>query len=212
MRSPAPSPAPAVPIAAPAESLPATLPAVLDAVWDALARGVRERWTPWALPTLATVAPDGAPHARVIALRAVDRDARTLTFHTDARSGKVAALGANRGAAVTFWDPGDAVEARFTGRMTVHRFDDVARAAWQDASALSKSAAGIALAPGTPLTRATPFEQLVQEGSADMALSHFAALVLDIETLDWLWLGPRDLRRARFVWGGRDGAGQWIVP
>jgi hypothetical protein len=212
MRSPSHSPAPAVPIAAPAESLPATLPAVLDTVWQALARGVRERWTPWALPTLATVAPDGTPQARVIALRAADRDARTLTFHTDARSGKVAALGANRAAAVTFWDPGDAVEARFTGRMTVHRFDDVAHAAWQDASALSRSAAAIALAPGTPLTRATPFGQLVQEGSADMALSHFAALVLEIESLDWLWLGPRDLRRARFAWGGRDGAGQWIVP
>jgi hypothetical protein len=96
--------------------------------------------------------------------------------------------------------------------MTVHRCDGVANAAWQDASALSKSAAAIALAPGTPLTRATPFAQLVQEGSADVAQSHFAALVLEIETLDWLWLGPRDLRRARFAWGGRDGAGQWIVP
>jgi pyridoxamine 5'-phosphate oxidase len=206
------SPAPAVPIAAPADSLPASLPGVLDAVWEALARAVRERWTPWALPTLATVGPDGAPQARVIALRGADRAARTLTFHTDARSDKVAALAANRQSAVTFWDPGDAVEARFTGRIAVHRDDDVARACWQDASALSKSAAAIALAPGTPLTRATPFERLVQEGSAEMAFSHFAALVLEIGTLDWLWLGPRDLRRARFEWGGHDGRGQWIVP
>ena len=206
------SPAPAIPIAAPADSLPAGLPQVLDAVWSALARGVQDRWTPWALPMLATVGSRGQPEARVIALRGADREARTLTFHTDARSGKVAALASNRRAAVTFWDPGDAVEARFAGRMTVHRDDDVARTCWLDASALSKSAAAIALAPGTPLTRPTPFEQLVQEGSADMAFSHFAALVLEIETLDWLWLGPRDLRRAHFVWGGRDGAGQWIVP
>ena len=206
------SPAPAIPIAAPADSLPAGLPHVLDAVWSALARGVQDRWTPWALPMLATVGSRGQPEARVLALRGADREARTLTFHTDARSGKVAALAGNRQAAVTFWDPGDAVEARFTGRITVHHEDDLALACWQDASALSKSAAAIALAPGTPLTRPTPFGQLVQEGSADMAFSHFAALVLEIETLDWLWLGPRDLRRARFVWGGRDGAGQWIVP
>ena len=208
----APSPAPAVPIAAPAESLPASLPAVLDAVWEALARGVRERWTPWGLPTLATVGGDGAPQARVIALRGADRAARTLTFHTDARSDKAAALAAHRRAAVTFWDPRDAVEARFTGRATVHRDDDVARACWQDASALSQSAAAIALAPGTPLAHATAFEALVQEGSAAMAFTHFAAIVVEIETLDWLWLGPRDLRRARFAWGGRDGSGQWVVP
>jgi pyridoxine/pyridoxamine 5'-phosphate oxidase len=212
MRAPAPSPAPAAPIAAPAESLPASLAAVQDAVWDALARGVRERWSPWSLPTLATVGPDGAPQARVIALRGADRAARTLTFHTDARSDKVAALAACRAAAVTFFDPADAVEARFTGRVAVHRDDPVARACWNDASALSKSAAAIALAPGTPLAQATPFERLVQEGSADVAYSHFAALVLEIESLDWLWLGPRDLRRARFAWGGRDGAGQWVVP
>jgi pyridoxine/pyridoxamine 5'-phosphate oxidase len=208
----APSPAPAVPIAAPAESLPASLPAVLDAVWTALARGVRERWTPWALPTLATVGADGVPQARVIALRGADRAARTLTFNTDARSEKAAAVAAQRRAAVTFWDPGDAVEARFAGRATLHRDDDVALACWRDASELSKSAAAIALAPGTPLTRPTAFEALVQEGSAAMAFSHFAAIVVEIETLDWLWLGPRDLRRARFAWGGRDGSGQWVVP
>lgn len=207
-----PSPAPAIPIAAPADSLPAGLPQVLDTVWGALARGVQERWTPWALPMLATVGSRGQPEARVIALRGADREARTLTFHTDVRSAKAGALAAERRAAVTFWDPGDAVEARFTGRVTVHHEDDLALACWQDASALSKSAAAIALAPGTPLTRATPFEQLVQEGSPDMAFSHFAALVFAIETLDWLWLGPRDLRRARFEWGGRDGAGQWVVP
>jgi hypothetical protein len=206
------SPAPAIPIAAPADSLPAGLPQVLDAVWNALARGVQDRWTPWALPMLATVGARGQPEARVIALRGADRATRTLTFHTDVRSAKAAALAAERRAAVTFWDPGDAVEARFTGRVTLHHDDDLALACWQDASALSKSAAAIALAPGTPLSRPTPFAQLVQEGSADMAFSHFAALVVEIEMLDWLWLGPRDLRRARFEWGGRDGAGQWIVP
>jgi pyridoxine/pyridoxamine 5'-phosphate oxidase len=206
------SPAPAVPIAAPAESLPASLPAVLDAVWAALARGVRERWTPWGLPTLATAAADGTPKARVIALRGADRASRTLTFHTDARSDKVAELAASRRAAVTFWNPADAVEARFTGRASVHRDDDVARACWQDASALSKSAASIALAPGTPLGRATAFEALVQEGGAAMAFSHFAVVRVEVETLDWLWLGPRDLRRARFAWAGRDGAGEWVVP
>jgi len=206
------SPAPALPIAAAAESLPPSLAAVQDAVWDALARGVRERWTPWALPIFATVDPGGVPQARVLALRAADRASRTLVFHTDARSDKAGALAGEPRAAATFWDPRDAVEARFTGRASVHRDDDFALACWKDASALSKSAAAIALAPGTPLTRATRFEALVQEGSAEMAFSHFAAIVLEIETLDWLWLGPRDLRRARFAWGGRDGAGQWVVP
>jgi hypothetical protein len=206
------SPVPEVPLSAPAGSLPAGLPEVLESVWAALERGVRDRWIPWSLPVLATVGSDGAPQARVIALRRVERQSRTLIFHTDVRSPKARALAADRRAAVTFWDPTDAVEVRFTGHVKIHRDDAVARDCWRDASALSRSAAGIALAPGTVLTRATPFEQLVQEGSADMAYSHFAALVFEAESLDWLWLGPRDLRRARFLWGGRDGSGRWLVP
>ena len=75
-----------MPIAAPAESLPASLPAVLDGLWSRIAAALDGRWRAWALPVLVTVAEDGAPRARVLALRGVERDARRFVFHTDARS------------------------------------------------------------------------------------------------------------------------------
>ena len=78
-----------MPIAAPAESLPASLPAVLDGLWSRIAAALDGRWRAWALPVLVTVAEDGAPRARVLALRGVERDARRFVFHTDARSDKI---------------------------------------------------------------------------------------------------------------------------
>lgn len=204
--------APVLPIAAPAESLPPSLPAVVDGVWSAIERGVADRWTPWGLPALVTASADGIPQARVIALRGVERDRRTLWFHSDRRSAKVAALKSDPRASVLFWSAEDAVEVRLCGRVALHVDDAHARAAWQHASHLSKSAAQIALAPGTPLRVPTPFESLVQEGDPAMAYAHFAALAFVADTIDWLWLGPRDLRRARLTWIGHDWIGHWIVP
>lgn len=207
-----PGVAPALPIEAAAASLPPTLAGVADAAWSAIERGAVERWTPWGLPMLATAGPDGAPGARVLALRRVERAERRLWFHTDLRSPKVEALRREPRASVLFWSPADAVEVRLAGRVAVHADGHGADAAWRDASPLSQSAARIALAPGTPLRRASSFDALVQEGDEAVARSHFCALAFVADTLDWLWLGPRDLRRAQFAWIGRDWVGQWTVP
>jgi pyridoxamine 5'-phosphate oxidase len=204
--------APELPLAAPADSLPSTLAGVVDAVWTAIERGCAERWTPWGLPALVTGGADGHPRARTIALRGVEREARRLLFHTDRRSDKVSALKADPRASLLFWSPGEAVEVRLTGRVALHVDDALAQDAWRTASPLSRSAARIALAPGTRLQRSTPFESLVQEGDPAMAFSHFAALGFVADTLDWLWIGRHDLRRARFQWVGQGWIGSWIVP
>jgi hypothetical protein len=204
--------APLMPFVAPAESLPDSLPAVAAAAWDAIEAGAQQRWTAWGLPTLATLGADGTPQARVLALRGVDRAERTLWFHTDRRSAKALELGADARASVLFWSPEDAVEVRLTGHVGLHASGPAAESAWAQASPLSRSAAQIALAPGTPLSAPSAFEALVQEGAPAMARSHFVALGFVAETLDWLWLGPRDLRRAKFQWLGRDWSGRWVVP
>jgi pyridoxamine 5'-phosphate oxidase len=204
--------APDLPIAAPADSLPATPAEVVDAVWTAIERGAAERWTPWGLPTLATTGPAGEPQARILALRGVERATRTLWFHTDRRSAKVSALKRDARASVLFWSADDAVEVRLDGTVSLHLSGRLADAAWDDASPLSRSAAAIALAPGTPLGAPTAFEALVQEGVPAMARSHFAAVAFVADRLDWLWIGSGDLRRARFQWIGRDWNGGWVVP
>jgi pyridoxine/pyridoxamine 5'-phosphate oxidase len=203
---------PFMPFAAPSGSLPDSLADVLDSVWEAIERGVRERWTPWGLPILGVNDRNGTPTTRVIALRGFDRDMRALLFHTDGRSEKVTALGASSRASVLFWSPDDAVQVRLAGDAKVHREDSIKHEAWKQASPLSKSAGAIALAPGTPLTRPTPFANLVQEGDAKRSLAHFTAITFVADTVDWLWLGADDLRRARFQRIGASWTGSWIVP
>jgi hypothetical protein len=142
------------PMAAPAESLPQTLPALLDDVWRRISAGLNGRWPPWGLAMLATLSSHG-PRARVLALHSLDPAERLFVFHTDARSDKVRELRADDRVSVIFWDPGDAIEARFTGTAGVHCLDQVAREAWQQVSPLRRLASAMRLGRCSPRRRAS---------------------------------------------------------
>ena len=201
-----------MPVAAPADSLPATLPALLDGLWSRIAGALDGRWGEWALPTLVTVADDGAPRARVLALRAARREARQLVFHTDARSDKVRDIAAEERVAVLFFDRNDAVQARFDGVARLHHADPVAAAAWREVSGLRRSACAVEAEPGSPLDAASRFDALPAAADPDAGFTNFAVLVVEVDAIDWLWLGPADMRRARFAWIGEHWASSWIVP
>jgi pyridoxamine 5'-phosphate oxidase len=201
-----------MPIAAPAESLPAALTDVLATLWSRIGGALDGRWRSWALPTLVTVAEDGAPRARVLALRAMDPAARRLVFHTDARSDKLHDIAGDPRVAVLFFDREDAVQARFDGACRVHHADPVAAAAWRDVSGLRRTACAVEAEPGSPLDAPQPFGTLRTLQEPDDAFENFAVLEVEVDAIDWLWLGPEDMRRARFAWLHGHWSSSWVVP
>ena len=201
-----------MPIAAAAETLPATLDGALHAVWSKIAAALDGRWQPWSLPTLVTVAEDGAPRARVLALRGVDRAKREFVFHTDARSDKVRDVLGEPRVSLLFFDRDDAIQARFDGVSTVHHADPIAARAWRDVSGLRRTACAVAPEPGEPLDVSSRFDALPTSEGDDSGFANFAVIVVEATDIDWLWLGPGDMRRARFAWSGERWSSSWIVP
>ena len=201
-----------MPIGAPAHTLPATLPAALDALWSRIAGALDGRWGPWALPVFVSVAEDGSPRARVLALRAVEPATRRFLFHTDARSDKIRDITGEERVALLFFDRDDALQARFDGTARLHHADPVAAAAWRDVSALRRVACSIEAEPGTPLDAPTPFDGMSATADSDAAFTNFAVVAVEVDAIDWLWLGPQDMRRARFAWTGAHWSSSWIVP
>jgi len=101
--------------------------------------------------TLSTVMPDGRPDARTVLLTAVDP--RGFSFHTDARSRKVAQLAANPAVALTFLWPGFVRQLVVTGTAEPAPADEVAAAyrarspylqqlAWQNTAEFAALPAG----------------------------------------------------------------------
>ncbi|MEM9344229.1 MAG: pyridoxamine 5'-phosphate oxidase family protein [Pseudomonadota bacterium] len=175
------------------------LPATLSRVWTILHAGVTDAKAPARFITLATVGQHGA-EARLLVLRAADEVNATVTFHTDARTAKVAEIAANPNATALIWDPAERFQIRLRLTLTIR---PGTAEEWSALSHTNQHLYGGTPAPGAPLD--TPEAHTITPDA-----THFAVLTGSITEIETLHLGQPH-RRARF---SRDTAfaGQWITP
>ena len=183
-----------------------------------IGRGVADRRHAFHTPVLATNGVDGFPAARTVVLRGFDPRQRTLIFHTDRRSTKIAELSADPRVAVVFYDARGKVQLRAAGTASIHIGDDVASAAWERLSAWSRRGY-LGAPPGTPSLEPTSGlpadlehrEPLPKE--ADDAAANLVVVHVLITRLDWLYLAAQGHRRAAFTWGDDDCLrAEWRTP
>lgn len=192
---------------------------VLEGLWGLLERGAADRRHGFHLPAVATVGADGRPGLRTVVLRAVERQARALRFHTDARSPKLAELRAEPRVALLFYDPAEQTQLRIAARAEVHRDDALAAAAWRATGPFSRRCYLQRAGPGRPLPgpdsalppdleRRPPTPEESEAGRGN-----FAAVRCRASEIDWFYLCARGHRRARFAW---DASGaleaRWLAP
>lgn len=189
------------------------LPETLSESWRLVARGVTDRRSPFHHPIVATIGLDGRPRARTVILRGCDAASRSMRFHTDARSEKIAEIGQDPRVALHFYDPGAKIQVRIEGRASLHREDAVADAAWAGSRLFSRQCYGVAPAPGAPIDQGGDFAlpETTEEATAG-GRANFVAVVVSVERLEWLYLAAAGHRRAAFSW--RDGNLQagWRAP
>lgn len=182
----------------------------LAEAWRMLARGAADRRSPFHTPVLATRGLDDRPEARTVVLRATDSEARTLRFHTDHRSAKVAELARDPRACLLFYDAGHKLQLRVTGRAALHHQDDIAATAWAASRPFSRACYAQPIAPGEATSE--PIEAPRQDHEAD-GYDRFVAVLLRIDAIEWLWLDHAGHRRARFAWDERATLhSTWLAP
>jgi len=202
----------------------ATLASILAAAWTLLDRAARDAREDWHWPVLASVdARDPerpAADARVVVLRGSDPEARVLEVHGDARTHKLAQLGAVPDACLLFHDRARGLQLRAWAHARAHVGDAVARRAWD---ALAPSSRRTYLAPRTPGEPVDApdanlpdayVDRLPDPAQAEPGFACFAAIAMRVRALEWLRLGRAGHQRARFAWPG-DGAAPvatWLRP
>lgn len=192
-----------------------TAQSVVADIRECLIRGANSRHSPMHTPVVATADGD----MRVMVLRQFDILSNTLRFHTDARSPKVAAIGADAAVHVLAYDPEAKVQIRMRGRGRVERTSSAAEAAWQASTNFAKRCYLAENAPGAVSQAPTSGLPAAVEGilpddaQIAPARANFAILLVDVAEYDWLYLANGGHRRARVVF---DGAGQpkvsWLTP
>ena len=190
---------------------------ILDSGWRLLGRGGADRRSPLHTPVVASTAADGGPDARVMVLRAADRGAATLRFHTDARSPKCAALD-GAAVAVLGYHPGEAVQLRLRGHARVVRTGAEVDRIWAQSTPFARRCYLVENAPGTALAAPASGLPAWVEGrkpeEADLvpARANFALVLVDVMQIDWLHLAQDGHRRAVFTLGESSWCGEWRVP
>ena len=175
--------------------------------WSLVARGVRDRRSPFHTPTLGTVGREGMPDLRTLVLREADEGERRLRFHTDRRAAKVEQIGADPHVAVHFYDGGKKLQLRLVGTAQV-QFDQGSRAdeAWEATRSFSRACYRVAPPPGTAIHEGGAYAMSDGEDEDD-GREAFAIIVVDVTSVEALYLAADGHRRARF---GNDPT--WLVP
>ena len=200
----------------PAATPAPTLADAFDTCWRLLTRGAADRRSPLHTPTVASVTAAGVPDARVMVLRAADRVAASLRFHTDARSPKCGDL-IGRAVSVLGYHPGESVQLRLAGTARVVMQGPEVDHIWATSTPFARRCYLVESAPGTllpgPASGLPTWVEGRQPEVADLvpARANFALVMIDVAEIDWLHLAQAGHRRAVFR-ADAGWAGRWVVP
>ena len=189
---------------------PEQLDQILHQCWALLKRGVEDRRFGFHHPVLSNVTQDGKPGSRVVILRAADAITRQLRFHTDIRSPKWQDLVLNPSVSVSCYDEAEKVQLRLAGQAKLHHADDVSRAAWEQSQRMSRITYGSAPGPGAAIAGFDAFDLPETDDEIAGGFSQFGAIVVDVISIDWLYLKARRNRRAHFDLVSAEAT--WLVP
>ncbi len=195
-----------------------SLGASLDRAWSLVSDGADDRNAPAHTPILATLDATGAPKQRVMVLRSVDRDARTLRFHSDSRSSKIDEIQASPAVSVLVYDAEEKIQLRLRGNACAAQDGPWADTAWRNADNFARRCYLSDPAPSTPSDKPVSGlpDRLEGRKPSDQELvsarPNFAVILMEIHEIDFLYLAHQGHRRARFAWQSGRWAGQWLVP
>lgn len=175
--------------------------------WSMLERGVKDRKSAFHTPSVATITATGSPTIRTVVLRGCAVAEKTLRFHTDTRSGKIAELALNPLAAMHFYDAGAKIQLRLAVRLATvsgAAFDD----AWTATRPMSRECYQVTQSPGSVIN--DPYEVAFDAAATQDGEAHFVPVAAHVLQMEWLYLAARGHRRAVFDF--ENDTQSWLVP
>ena len=161
-------------------------------IWQQLQRASVDKHHEWRSPFLVTNSLDSSlnnwPDARTVILRAVDLNSNKLTFYTDSRSPKVLQLLTNPNALLVFWSKRLNWQLRIKVSISVITDGELHQKTW----AIVKQSASAK----DYLSLIAPGELLTNNNEPQQVTAHFAVLIAQAVSIDWLELNRNGHQRA----------------
>jgi pyridoxamine 5'-phosphate oxidase len=186
--------------------------------WIKLLNGSLKGRDPLHNPTVANINEHGV-NLRTVVLRKVNTAEKTLTFHTDLRSGKWTELQENNNISWMFYDAVGRFQIRLAGKASLHHDDAIADDGWLKTPANSRKIYMGEIAPSKKSIKPTSGLPLTFESTdptmeeSEAGKQNFGVVVTHVNWMEWLWLNSQGHRRASFTYNNDhsfDAA--WLIP
>ena len=183
---------------------------IYNHIWTFLEKGVTDRNSAFHTPTLITLEDDYAA-ARTLVLRGVDKESKTLRFHTDKRSKKIEQINVNQNALIHIYSQHDKLQLRFRSNLSLHINESLVDEAWEKSYGMSKICYQVSDTPGSVIESPDGYKYSPEEN--DDGKDNFIVILAKIFEIEWLYLSCDGHRRAKFTHKKSNKLDvTWLVP
>ncbi len=192
------------------------LEALLLKIWQRIERGALVRRDPFHFPVVGTVGSDGCS-IRTMVLRAASQLDRTLVFHVDLRSPKIAQIRLNPKVAIHFYSHEEKFQLRLQSFAKISTDDEIAEWSWQKTALIARRIY-CGKPPGLPSPVPDPGypehlrERAPTQEESEAGRANFAVISCEVFEIDYLCISQHGHIRARFLWKGGNFSGAWLTP
>jgi len=180
------------------------LQTIFDQCWQKLMNAAQTPGAAWRTPVLATVLAN-QPRQRTVVLRHADSASGSLWIHTDLRSAKIEQITQQPAVSLLFYDPAAETQLQVRGHATVHTSGPARQQLWDSSPESSLRMYLAPQPPGIPASSPSPnlpgqfIGRVPTRADLQAGLASFAAVQIQMHSLEWLQLSRDGHRRAAFT-------------
>ena len=186
-------------------------------IWNLLDLGLKNRDAPFHIPVFIC-GNENNFDGRIVVLRGVNDKEKKLWFHSDIRSNKIKILKKNPNATLLFYDKGEKIQLRISGKVSINYKKERTKVSWQKTTHMSrqcylgdKAPGSDVLFPTSGLTAEVDNLKYTKEES-EIGYKNFCVIETFIKSIEWLYLAAKGHRRGYFTFKNNSLEKKWLIP
>jgi len=177
-------------------------------IWNLLDLGLKNRDAPFHIPVFIC-GNENNFDGRIVVLRGVNDKEKKLWFHSDIRSNKIKILKKNPNATLLFYDKGEKIQLRISGKANINYHNQTTKVSWQKTAHMSRQCYLGEKAPG--VVSSVPSSGL-SEAIDNLKYSVEESEIGYKNSIEWLYLAAKGHRRAYFSFKNNSLEKKWLIP
>jgi len=186
-------------------------------IWSLLKIGLKNRNTPYHLPTFIC-GKDNNFDGRLVVLRGVNENEKKIWFHSDIRSKKIKILNNNPKSVLLFYDKIEKIQLRVSANVKISYQNDITKLSWKKTVHMSrqcylgkKSPGSDTIIPTSGLSKdIDDYKYTIEE--SESGYKNFCVIENFVESIEWLYLAAKGHRRALFNLNKKTLEKKWLIP